>query len=69
MAWYKFHDKKKQPLIASDSIIWIDGRLSTCNKIEAAREKLSKLKAFKGMEADYIAKLNGQRQVTGFIKI
>ena len=67
---FQFHDKNKESLIGSDSLLFIDNRLSNENKIEVAKTKIKSIQRIKPhFQAESIARFNGQKQATGFIKL
>jgi hypothetical protein len=70
MAWYQFHDENKKSFLTSDSLVWIDERLSTENKVEIAKGKVKNLQGIKPhFNPSYIAKYHLRREYTNFIKL
>jgi len=69
MAIYRYCDANKEPLLGSDSLVYIDDRLTTCNKIEQALQQVKRLRNIKTFEPVYIAKFNHRSNPTNFIKL
>ena len=70
MAIYRFYDANKEPLMASDSFVYIDDRLTTYNKIEKALQQIKTLRNIKpNFKPIYIARFNHRSNPTNFIKL
>jgi hypothetical protein len=70
MAIYRYCDTNKEPLLGSDSLVYIDDRLTTYNKILAANKNIKTLQGIKpSFKPAYIAKFNHRLDPINFIKL
>ena len=67
---YRFCDQNKSPLLGSESLIYIDGRLNTENIKTVARDKANKLIKFKPfLRIEYITPFLLRSESNIFIKL
>jgi hypothetical protein len=70
MAIYRYCDANKEPLLGSDSLVYIDDRLSIYNKISAANKNIKTLQGIKpSFKPVYITKFNHRLDPINFIKL